>query len=393
MRTSFASFLFALLAVSLYAQNKIRPVTLQISDAAMKRWPEGHFGEKAGAAAWGFEPGIVLAGMDAVWQATRDPRYFTYIKRALDQWVQPDGSIQTYDADAYSLNNILLGRELLLLERETGEKKYRVAAETLYKQLVMQPRTASGGMWHAKATPNLMLLDDEFMLAPFYAEYARMFNRSADLDDVTKQFVLLYLNARDPRTGLMYHGWDESRKAAWANKQSGTSPNKWARGMGWYLMGLVDTLQYLDEKDVHRAALLDIFRSASAAVERATDVNSSLWYQLLDKPTLHGNNIESSSALMFTYAFQKGVRLGYLPHRYHADAERAWRAIQRRFVKEDAVGNPVLTGTVTHIAMGATAENDGSDAYYLGAPIVSDDPKGIGAFLLAGSEMELRSNQ
>jgi unsaturated rhamnogalacturonyl hydrolase len=158
-------------------------------------------------------------------------------------------------------------------------------------------------------------------------------------------------------------------------------------------MALVDTLQYIDERDDRRARLLEIFRQTSAAVELAEDKNSSLWYQLLDKPTLAGNSIESSSVLMFTYAFQKGARLGYLSAHYHEVAETAWQSILKRFVKIDSSGIVILTGTVTHIAMGAAPKNDGSDAYYLKAPIVSNDPKGIGAFLLAGSEMELWQNR
>ncbi len=389
MRTRFTLVLVLSLTVSVAAQQQSRSVTLRLADDAMKRWPQGHISDGNASPVWGFEPGIVLSGVSTVWQATGDQHYLTYIKQAVDQWVQPDGSIRTYDSSAYSLNNILIGRELLLLYRQTREKRYRIAAETLHKQLAMQPRTASGGMWHTKATPNLMLLDDEYMLAPFWAEYASIFHQTADLDNLIKQFLLLDEHTRNPRTGLMYHGWDESRQARWADKVTGTSANAWARGMGWYLMSLVDTLQYLDAKDARRARLLGILRQTSAAVERAQDKDSSLWYQLLDKPTLAGNNIESSSVLMVTYAFQKGSRLGYLPARYHGLAEKAWRSIQERFVKTDSSGEVILTGTVTHIAMGAAPENDGSDAYYLKAPIVSNDPKGIGAFLLAGSEMEL----
>lgn len=378
------------LTVGVPAQQKLRPITLQLADDAMKRWPQGHIANGKTSSVWGFEPGIVLSGMSAIWQATGDQHYLTYIKQAVDQWVQPDGSIRTYDGREYSLNNILIGRELLLLYRQTHEERYRIAAETLHKQLATQPRTASGGMWHARATPNLMLLDDEYMLAPFWAEYARTFHKTADLDGLIKQFRLIDEHMRNPRTGLMYHGWDESKQAPWADKVTGTSANAWARGMGWYLMSLVDTLQYLDAKDARRAHLLAIFRQTSSAVERAQDKDSSLWYQLLDKSTLAGNNIESSSVLMFTYAFQKGSRLGYLSASYHGLAEKAWQSIQERFVKTDSSGKIILTGTVTHIAMGAAPENDGSDSYYLKAPIVSNDPKGVGAFLLAGSEMELR---
>jgi len=389
LRARFASLLVLSLTVTVSAQQKSRPITLRVADAATQRWPEGHIADKNASAVWGFEPGIVLSGLSAVWKATGDRRYLVYIRQAVDQWVQPDGSIKTYDCNAYSLNNILIGRELLLLYQQTHEKRYRIAAETLHRQLATQPRTASGGMWHAKVTPNLMLLDDEYMLAPFYAEYARTFHQRADLDDLIKQFLLLDVHTRNPRTGLMYHGWDESRQAAWANKDTGTSANAWARGMGWFLMALVDTLPYLDKTDDRHARLLEIFRQTSAAVARAEDENSSLWYQLLDKPTLTGNTIESSSVLMFTYAFQKGSRLGYLSERYHDIAEKSWRSIQDRFIKTDSTGAVLLAGTVTHIAMGAAPQNDGSDAYYLKAPIVSNDPKGIGAFLLAGSEMEL----
>jgi unsaturated rhamnogalacturonyl hydrolase len=393
VRARFASLFVLSLTVSVSAQQRLRPITLQVADASIERWPEGHIADKNTLPVWGFEPGIVLSGMSAIWQATADWRYLTYIKQTVDQWVQPDGSIKTYDGSAYSINDILIGRELLLLYQQTRKERYRIAAETLHKQLLTQPRTASGGMWHAKVTPNLMLLDDEYMLAPFWAEYAEMFHQPADLDDLIKQFLLLDAHLRNPHTGLMYHGWDESRQAEWANKDTGASANAWARGVGWYLMALVDTLQYIDERDDRRARLLEIFRQTSAAVELAEDKNSSLWYQLLDKPTLAGNSIESSSVLMFTYAFQKGARLGYLSAHYHEVAETAWQSILKRFVKIDSSGIVILTGTVTHIAMGAAPKNDGSDAYYLKAPIVSNDPKGIGAFLLAGSEMELWQNR
>ena len=49
---------------------------------------------------------------------------------------------------------------------------------------------------------------------------------------------------RDAKTGLLYHGWDESKQQRWANKTTGDSPEFWGRAMGWYMMALVDTLDY-----------------------------------------------------------------------------------------------------------------------------------------------------
>ena len=159
--------------------------------------------------------------------------------------------------------------------------------------------------------------------------------------------------------------------------------------MGWYLMALVDALPYVPEHDPHHAVLLAMLRRAATAVERAQDPQSGLWYQILNKPGEKQNYIESSSVLMFTYALAKGARLGYLPKPYGIAAARAWRAARLRFIHTAASGEVKITGTVTHIALGTSPADDGSDDYYLHAPVVDDDPKGVGAFLLAGSEMEL----
>jgi unsaturated rhamnogalacturonyl hydrolase len=373
----------------LMAQTKEASMTLRVADQVIVRWPNGQLSPKTAPTVWGFELGIVLAGMNAVWSATREPKYLDYVQHAVDHYVQSDGTIASYDPQAYSLNNILIGRQLLTLYRMTHQEKYKRAAEQLRQQIATQPRTASGGVWHSKATPNLMLLDDQFMLAPFYAEYAAAFHEPQDLDDIVKQFTLLEQHTRDATTGLMYHGWDESRTAPWANVTTGTSPNLWARGIGWYLMALVDTLPYVPEHDPRHAVLLAMLNRAAAAVKSAQNPESSLWYQILNKPAEKPNYIESSSVLMFTYAFAKGARLGYLPKPYGIAAARAWKAARFRFIQTAASGEVKITGTVTHISLGASPADNGSDDYYLHAPVVDDDPKGVGAFLLAGSEMEL----
>ncbi len=365
---------------------------VRVAAAAIARWPDGHIAPKNASVSWGFELGIVLAGFSATFGATGNQRYLDYIQHAVDRFVTPDGSLRTYDPHAYSLNDILIGRQLLLLYKATNEEKYRRAADTLYQQLLTQPRTLSGGYWHAQATPNLLLLDDEYMFAPFLAEYAVTFHSSngvaeRDLAAAASQFKLLDQHARDPKTGLLYHGWDESRTRPWVDKDTGDSATLWARGMGWYLMALVDTLPNYPQTDPNRDALLAILQRTAAAVIRAQDPGSGLWYQVLGKPGLQGNYFESSSAMMFTYALAKGVRKGYLPSGYRANAERAWRAIVDRFVNVSSSGEVMITGTVTRVSLGASPEDDGAYNYYLHAPVVSDDPKGVGAFLLAAAEM------
>ena len=355
----------------------------------MSRWPDGRFTPPDVQWTWNYELATLLNGMDAVWYDTANGDDYRYIKESVDQLVGADGSIPTYDTEANSLDNIALGRQLLLLYRVTGNAKYYQAALLLRKQLTTQPRNVSGGFWHKQKYPNQMWLDGLYMAEPFYAEYASVFQEPQDFADITKQFSLIDQRARSPKTGLLYHAWDESRQQAWADKTTGTSHIFWARGMGWYLMALVDTLQYYPQNDPGRAELLEILDRTAAAVVRYQDKRTGLWYQVLDQPGADGNYYESSAACMFVYALQKGVRLGYLPPSYSDAAARAWSGILSHFVQVGVDGAVTLKGTVTAVGLGGDPYRDGSYEYYIHAPIANNDPKGVGAFLLASTEMEL----
>jgi unsaturated rhamnogalacturonyl hydrolase len=365
------------------------PWSQRMANSTMSRWPDGRFTPPDVKWTWNYELATLLNGMGAVWYDTANGDDYRYIKQSVDKLVAPDGSILTYDPEANSLDNIALGHQLLLLYRVTGKAKYYQAALLLRKQLTTQPKNASGGFWHKQKYPDQMWLDGLYMAEPFYAEYASVFHEPQDFADITKQFSLIEQRSRSPKTGLLYHAWDESRKQAWADKSTGTSHIFWARGMGWYMMALVDTLQYYPKDDPGRAKLLAILGRTAAAVVHYQDKRTGLWYQVLDQPEGKGNYFESSAACMFAYALQKGVRLGYLPPSYSEDAARAWNNILSHFVQVDANGAVTLTGTVAAVGLGGDPYRDGSYAYYVHAPVASNDPKGVGAFLLASTEMEL----
>jgi unsaturated rhamnogalacturonyl hydrolase len=385
------------------------PWSQRMANAAIVRWPDGRFVAgvpadrsssvgwvPAGAAwHWNYELGTLLEGMDAVWFHTADGDYFKYIKNSVDQLVTPDGSIPTLKPEDHELDNILLGRQLLLLYRVTLNKRYLTAATFLYDQLAQQPRNADGGYWHKQRYPNQMWLDGLYMAEPFRAEYASISHHPEEFADITHQFVLMEEHARDPKTGLLYHGWDASKQERWANKATGDSSEFWARGIGWYMMALVDTLPYYPADDPGRAKLMYILRREANAIARFQDKKTGLWYTMMDKPGEKGNYFESSSACMFVYALAKGVRRGYLPdegsYGLLAVAQRGYKGILTHFVKTD--GDDVsLTDTVKASGLGGEPYRDGTYAYYIGEKVVTNDPKGVGAFLLAATEMENAEN-
>ena len=384
-----------LLAVVLYAVGAAaqQPWSTRMADATIARWPDGQIvlnGKPLGD--WAYDKNILFAGFADVWQNSADPKYFRYIQHCMDRLVTDDGAIPSHKPEDLSLDEIALGRELLLLYGRTRKEKYYKAATIIRQQINAQPRTPSGGFWHKKRYPNQMWLDGLYMAEPFYAQYAAMFEQPAAFDDITKQFVLIEAHTRDTKTGLLYHGWDETKQMGWANKQTGAAPNFWARAIGWYAMALVDTIPYFPKEHPGRAQLIAILQRLAPALANTQDPATGLWYQVIDMPKEPGNFLESSASSMFVYALAKGVRLGYLDPKYQVVAQRGWDGILKRFVKEDSDGKLTLTDTNYGSGLGSSLTPENSYQYYIKSATGPSDPKGIGAFLLAAAEMENAAN-
>jgi len=341
---------------------------------------------------WHYEPGVVLLGLYRVWQKTGSPAYWDYIKRNIDEFVTPEGGIRTYRLEDYNLDQINEGKLLFVLYETTGDERYKKAAYLLRSQLASHPRTRAGGFWHKLIYPHQMWLDGVYMASPFYAEFGRRFDEPQAYDDVARQIVLAGRKTRDPRTGLFYHAWDESRSQPWADPETGCSPHFWGRAMGWYTMAILDVLDHFPVEHPDRDGLLAIFRDLAAGIRSVQDKSSSLWYQVLDRVGQDGNYAEASASCMFVYALAKGVRKGYLAPAALAGALAAARGgyegILSRFVTVDDSGLVRLDGTCAVAGLGGKPYRDGSYAYYVSEKVVANEHKGVGAFLLASVEME-----
>jgi rhamnogalacturonyl hydrolase YesR len=338
---------------------------------------------------WDYEQGVVLKGFDVLWRQTGNRVYFDYMKRIMDNFIEEDGSIRTYDLLEYNIDHITPGRIVLSLYNETKEEKYKKAADLLREQLRWQPRTKEGGFWHKHRYPYQMWLDGLYMGSPFYAEYAKLFNGKKDFDDIANQFIWMEQHSRDDKTGLLYHAWDESKKQRWANPQTGKSPEFWSRAMGWYAMALVDLLDYLPQDHPKRNEIIAIFKRLSVAVKNFQDPNTNVWYQVTDKATQEGNYPEASASAMFVYSIAKGVRMKYLSSDYQQVAAKGFDGLIKNFIETDSDGTVHLVKTCSGAGLGGTPYRDGSFEYYIKEPLRIDDLKGIGPFILASIELEL----
>jgi len=341
-------------------------------------------------AQWTYEQGVVLKGIENVWRRTGNGEYFNYIQKNIDLFVRKDGGIRTYKLDDYNLDNINTGRMALTLYNTVNDNsKYLKAARLLRDQLNYQPRTSDSGFWHKDRYPEQMWLDGIYMAEPFYAEYAKRFNTPEIFNDVAKQFMLLEKHARDPKTGLYYHAWDESKKEKWANKSTGLSANFWGRSMGWYAMALVDVLDYFPMDNPNRDSLVRILRDVAVAIKNVQDKQSGCWWQVMDKGGEKGNYLEASASSMFVYALAKGVRKGYLDRYFLPVALKGYDGIVKNFISVDSTGQTNLNKVCAVAGLGGDPYRDGSYDYYINEPVVTNDPKGLGAAIMAAVEIEI----
>jgi unsaturated rhamnogalacturonyl hydrolase len=394
MKFRFLAFLI-LIASHTQAQSTapLKPLSTSTTVSKMANnvmsWWTDSFANKIG---WNYDVGVVLKGMEALWKATGDATYYGYIQRFMDAYVQEDGSIRGYRKDEFNIDHINNGKLLLTVYRVTEKPKYKKAADLLRSQLQHHPRTSEGGFWHKEIYPWQMWLDGLYMGEPFYAEYAMLFQEDTTFQDIARQFILMEKHARDPTTGLLYHGWDESKQQQWANKQTGQSPHFWARALGWYGMAMVDVLDYFPAKHPGRDSIIAILNRFAKAVTKVQDSKTGLWYDIVNMPTTPRNYLEASASAMLVYTLAKGVRLGYLPAGYMSNAKKGYEGILKTFIENAGEDKVNLKGTVKVSGLGGKPYRDGSFDYYMREPVIVNDWKGIGAYLLAGAEMEAFPN-
>lgn len=338
---------------------------------------------------WDYVTGTVLTAMAELWQESGDQRYFNYIKATVDSAVNAQGEIAGYKPGEFNIDEVREGTLLLLLAWETGEPRYKLAADRLRQQLREQPRTRSGGFWHKLKYPWQMWLDGLYMGAPFYAGYALQYGESEALADVVHQFTLCERSTRDPHSGLLHHGWDESRQQSWADPVTGRSPAFWARGVGWYAMALVDVIDLLPAGHAGRDSLAGILQRLAPVVAAVQDPESGLWWQVLDQGGRADNYLESSGSAMFVYALAKGVRLGVLDAAWMQVAKKGFDGLITQRIHRNGDGTISLTHVCTTAGLGYG--RDGSYDYYVHqTEYADDDGKGVGPFILAAMEMERR---
>jgi unsaturated rhamnogalacturonyl hydrolase len=233
------------------------------------------------------------------------------------------------------------------------------------------------------------------MATPFLAEYTATFdadNKEA-YADVVNQILMASRHNYDPKTGLFRHACDVSRQMGWADPETGQSQHCWGRALGWYMMAIVDALPFIPEGVEGRDSILVILQTIANGIDKYKDKKTGLWYQVMDEPNRKGNYLESSCSAMFIYSLLKAVRLGYLPKKYKALAQRSYKSFVKHFIywsveqtEDGSTANLANIGSCCAVA-GLSKDRPGTFDYYINEKKQDNDPKVLGPFIRASLEM------
>ena len=365
----------------------------RLADSEIARRGDRLNWKENGAARWDYAAGLFTLSLLKLNEQAGNPLYVKFSEDAIGSFISPDGKIQSYKLQEYQLDSLNSGKTALALWQITRDERYKNAAIILRRQLDTQSRTFDGGFWHKQRYTNQMWLDGIYMAAPFYTECARDFAEGiAPFDDVAKQIHLIDEHTFDSKTGLNYHGWDAAKIQPWANPATGCSSNFWGRAIGWYAMAMVDVLDYFPTNHPARLQIIATLQKLSAGVLKFQDAKTGLWWQVMDQGDRKGNYLEATASTMFIYALAKGVSHGYLSRDCIPAIEKGYAGIIKNLIKDDGDGSWSLTQCCQVAGLGGSPSNgkmrDGSFDYYVSEPIVTNDLKGVGPFILAGIEMQ-----
>ena len=389
-------FLAVTSALSLMAQT---PYSVRMIESEMKRNPDATYLDgRNGERKWNYTTGLELKSFLDAAKRYDLPEVVDYVRDWADTMATEKGVVYKYKKSNYNVDHICPARIYFDLHDMYGDedKRYRRVTRMIREQIDDQPRTESGEFWHKQIYPHQVWLDGFYMALPFYAEYTKRYAPNEQKDslfaDIVHQFTAGAKNTLDPATGLFRHAWDESKSMFWCDPQTGLSAHAWGRANGWYAVALVEVLDYLPAKHPGRQELIDQLNYFLEVLPKWADKETGMWYQVLDCPDREGNYQEATCSIMFTYAFLKGLRMGYIDQSHKEYILGLYPKFIDRFIRENEDGTISMTDCCAVGGLGGKQMRKGDFEYYLSEPIIENDCKGVGPFIWASLEWEARHN-
>jgi unsaturated rhamnogalacturonyl hydrolase len=264
-----------------------------------------------------------------------------------------------------------MGASVAEVQRLAPQERYQIYLERTARHMRdVQHRLPDGTLVRSFPRKWTLWADDLYMSVSFLSRMGKSKGERRYFDDAARQVINFHKYLLDSSRGLMRHCWfsDVDRQGV----------AFWGRANGWALLAQCDLLERLPKKHRDRTRLLTLFQRHVLGIAQYQG-GDGLWHQLLDKTDSY---LETSCSAMFTYVIARAVSQGFLDTRYAAIAREGWKGVISR-IRSD--------GNVEGVCAG-TSVSDDLVAYYR-RPTPLNDAHGIGAVILAGTEMLLLPDQ
>jgi len=275
-------------------------------------------------ARWSYVTGYTLNGIEMVAQSTGDPKYWDFIKRVMDQFIDEKGNLKGVRLE--SLDNTMPGNIVVGLYERTHDERYRTAAGQIRAAFDKFPRNSDGGFWHNQTLTGEMWVDGVFMGQMPLIRYGHSIGDAEYcFNEAARQIIAFARHGAKGSSGLYYHAWAEkpelpvvigshrpAQPTHWADPKTGLSSEVWSEGLGWYALILAETLAVMPKDHPQRGEVLDIYTRLAAGLKRTQEPKSGRWFQVVDKGDRPDNWTDNSGSAMFTYSIERGIELGLL---------------------------------------------------------------------------------
>ena len=301
--------------------------------------------------------GALYAGVMALERVSRDPKYLeAMIAMGRSQEWKP-GS-RTYDAD-----DVCVCQTYLELYQERHDPAMVGPTKERLDYILANPKT-NDLHFNGKEKVRWSWCDALFMGPPAWIRLYTATDDKRYLDFMDREWWATSDFLYDKTEHLYY------RDSTYFEKREANGQKVfWSRGNGWVLAGLARVLPFLPPQHPHRNLYEQQFKDMAARIA-ALQPSDGLWRpSLLDAPAYPLK--ETSGSGFYTFALAWGINNGLLDRAtYEPTVRRAWQAL---------VGCVTPGGKLEHVQP-------------IGADPKAFDPTwsdvyGVGAFLLAGSEM------
>ena len=212
------------------------------------------------------------------------------LKKYYDRWIRTHHKM-------YYVDDVVSGMALIDLHQITGEEKYKEAAHEMLQFLLNHERDEAGSFPYRPKQGNGYIFADMIgMVCPFLCKYGSTYGDNTATNLAITQIQNYISYGMDEKTGLPYHGYQY---------ESGVKYGiiGWGRAVGWLMIGMAESLAYLDVSRPSYETFKQVYRRMVDKVE-AYQLEGGLYcWQLGAKE----GPVDTSATGMILYAIAKSL--------------------------------------------------------------------------------------